>query len=392
MNAYELTADTIKEISKRYYGGEKATDLVKEYDLDIRPNQLYKLFPPIESAQLCEYCNVPLVMDAPSKERLQLYGKGNGLYCPKCHHRPDDALCRCEGCQKKRLEAKNIAREKIIEKYGSRAPEQRFSTLSFREKVYLGAQLRLLLQEDMYTIEAYNERGTDIPLAPTEEMMDKIYETLFDNDIILVDEHSDVEAFVEGDQFPSQFYVYKVMYRLGLVFPEAKNDLFVQIFGPTYFDYDTIEDAYAMWVDIATEECIEYLQYQLDEAGFGSDVGQNTRHLIRSLLDDFATAQIFSIIWRETANAAKYYLSHRGITKTHAANICVHGIRTFSEKALNNGWDLTKYNRPYDMPQSEVSTFFFNKVTRLGDNGFTQAPSRRLLEEMVRCQENPRKT
>lgn len=40
-----------------------------------------------------------------------------------------------------------------------------------------------------------------------------------------------------------------------------------------------------------------------------------------------------------------------------------------------NGWDLTQYNRIKDLPQSELSLFYFNRVLGIGEMGFRVPPT-----------------
>lgn len=63
-----LSDGDIQSLMSRYYNGESASKLIKEYNISTSPSNLYKLFPPeIFDNYTCEYCNGPLVADRPSK-------------------------------------------------------------------------------------------------------------------------------------------------------------------------------------------------------------------------------------------------------------------------------------------------------------------------------------
>ena len=92
------------------------------------------------------------------------------------------------------------------------------------------------------------------------------------------------------------------------------------------------------------------------------------------LLDDFSVSQIYGIIWKAVADASMLYLE-KGITKKHAANSVIGACERYAERAKMNGWALTEYSRIRDLPQSALSSFFFNRVLGIGDMVFKVPPT-----------------
>lgn len=88
----------------------------------------------------------------------------------------------------------------------------------------------------------------------------------------------------------------------------------------------------------------------------------------------FSVSQIYGIIWCAVADASKLYLE-KGISKKHAANSVIGACERYAERAKINGWDLTQYNRIKDLPQSELSLFYFNRVLGIGEMGFRVPPT-----------------
>ncbi|CAB1262737.1 hypothetical protein CLOSBL3_30033 [Clostridiaceae bacterium BL-3] len=39
-----------------------------------------------------------------------------------------------------------------------------------------------------------------------------------------------------------------------------------------------------------------------------------------------------------------------------------------------NKWDLTKYHKLKDLPQTIISEFFFNRIVKIGSLGFDMPP------------------
>ena len=116
------------------------------------------------------------------------------------------------------------------------------------------------------------------------------------------------------------------------------------------------------------------------KTGFDFQPGEKTRQLFKQLLRDFSVAQIYGIIYRSVANASKYYMQ-QGVTKKRAANSVIGRCRRYAEKAIFKDWELTQFVRRKDLPQSELSAFYFNRVLRIGEKGFQEKPSIHLLQK-----------
>lgn len=373
-NLNHLSDSEVNTLMQRYYGGEAVTKLIKEYQLSVRTAELYKLFPPeVCEDEICEYCDQPLVRDRRSKTASSWRIGNADMYCPVCHHRPFINICNCENC----IEADRLEREyqekRIKEVYSRNRIPIDFAAISFEQKVFLGALCRALCKENLYEIKPYN--GSNAVLAPTKDLRLQIYKELSHNAIIAVSPTSPVEAFdLEDENFPNSYYIFDVTYYLNLVFPPDKQELFTEILNPTYYSPEYEEEALCMWRKIAVAECIEYLEYQLKRVGFEFTPGDKTYKTFDILLNDFSVSQIYGIIWKAVADASKLYLE-KGLTRKHAANSVIGACERYAERAKMNGWTLTEYSRIRDLPQSALSSFFFNRVLDIGDIGFKMPPT-----------------
>lgn len=71
-----LTFTEVETLMQRYYAGESASKLAKEYGISVRSSELYKLFPPeVYPNYTCEYCDEPLVLLSRKKigKRMQVW-------------------------------------------------------------------------------------------------------------------------------------------------------------------------------------------------------------------------------------------------------------------------------------------------------------------------------
>lgn len=148
--------------------------------------------------------------------------------------------------------------------------------------------------------------------------------------------------------------------------------------GNYYSSEINSSEALVLWKDIAKQECISYFEYQLSTVHFNTQFGKKTNIIIEKLLEYFSVSQVYALIWKEVASASKAYLEHR-FSKNYAKNIAIHGVERYGERALENGWEIIKYSRNREVPQSILSLVLFNLVLLIYDDGFNEPPNIKLL-------------
>ncbi|AJG96774.1 hypothetical protein LF65_00083 [Clostridium beijerinckii] len=378
-----LTEIEINELMNKYYKNEKASDLVEEYQIHINPSRLYTIFPP----QLCEntfcpYCQSQMLIKRPSKSSIY---SNNIAYCPTCNHQ-DYNFCNCNNCSEKRkiyaeikkmkqLEANKQKKQTIKDFYNlDNYSPININDISFRDRVYLGALLRTSLSEDMSTI--FPLENAEIKLAPTPEYSKEILRRLHHNNIILVSPNSNIESFPESNseiEFPNAYYINKVDYIININFNGDFKAGVSSLMNPLEILQEDKDTGLDIWKEISLEECLEYFKYQLNNVKFDFTVGDKTLATFKDMLESFSTAQIYGIIYRGVANATKYY-QESNISRKQAANSVIGSCQRYSERALLEKWDLKKFSRPYDLPQSMISEFLFNRVLKIGSLGFEMPP------------------
>lgn len=88
-NFEHLSQENMAELKTRYYQGEPVHLLLREYDLQISPASLYKMFPPEPVEEYgCQICDVNLVVDALPKSRIGSVQDKSLYYCPVCGRKP----------------------------------------------------------------------------------------------------------------------------------------------------------------------------------------------------------------------------------------------------------------------------------------------------------------
>lgn len=381
-----LTMLQIESLMNKYYNGVKASDIIKEYNIDTTSSKLYTLFPPIICEDIiCPVCNEPMYKERDSKSSYSWNKKKP--FCAICGH-TDEIICKCNYCIAEREKVRKLneerkvrilqeKREKIKKVYDLNIVPVNYSELNFREKVFLGALLRTSLSEDMEVILPLNDAERE--LAPTIGYIKEILSYLIGRGIISVDSNSSIDAFLDSNEekdieFPNVYYITMVKYRINIVGDEDIKNILSKIINPKSFSDEDKEDALNIWKEIALEECIEYFEYQMESVRFDFNIGEKTIAIFKDLLENFSVSQIYGIIYKSVANATKYY-QESSVSKKQAANSVIDGCQRYAERAMINNWELAKYSRIKELPQSMISEFFFDRVIGVGSLGFNMPPS-----------------
>ncbi|MFQ7300328.1 hypothetical protein [Clostridium sp.] len=381
-----LTMLQIESLMNKYYNGVKASDIIKEYNIDTTSSKLYTLFPPIICEDIiCPVCNEPMYKERDSKSSYSWNKKKP--FCAICGH-TDEIICKCNYCIAEREKVRKLneerkvrilqeKREKIKKVYDLNIVPVNYSELNFREKVFLGALLRTSLSEDMEVILPLNDAERE--LAPTIGYIKEILSYLIGRGVISVDSNSSIDAFLDSNEekdieFPNVYYITMVKYRINIVGDEEIKNILSKIINPKSFSDADKEDALNIWKEIALEECIEYFEYQMKSVRFDFNIGEKTIAIFKDLLENFSVSQIYGIIYKSVANATKYY-QESSVSKKQAANSVIGGCQRYAERAMINNWELAKYSRIKELPQSMISEFFFDRVIGVGSLGFNMPPS-----------------
>ena len=381
-----LTMLQIESLMNKYYNGVKASDIIKEYNIDTTSSKLYTLFPPIICEDIiCPVCNEPMYKERDSKSSYSWNKKKP--FCAICGH-TDEIICKCNYCIAEREKVRKLneerkvrilqeKREKIKKVYDLNIVPVNYSELNFREKVFLGALLRTSLSEDMEVILPLNDAERE--LAPTIGYIKEILSYLIGRGVISVDSNSSIDAFLDSNEekdieFPNVYYITMVKYRINIVGDEEIKNILSKIINPKSFSDADKEDALNIWKEIALEECIEYFEYQMKSVRFDFNIGEKTIAIFKDLLENFSVSQIYGIIYKSVANATKYY-QESSVSKKQAANSVIGGCQRYAERAMINNWELAKYSRIKELPQSMIGEFFFDRVIGVGSLGFNMPPS-----------------
>ena len=234
-----------------------------------------------------------------------------------------------------------------------------------KTKLAIAAILRSGQDEHDITLIRPNFLHIKTKLSPTSSMSKELISYLYDKQWIYFDDENKESCFgIERDKIIS-FRTFETQFRLNVT---DEFTLFSELNSPDFSDFD-FSDMLMLWKNIATEECLEYLEYNLAEYNLLENTGPKTITVIQEVLNHFSISQTFMFIWGAVKDAAAYYQKDR-VTKKHAVNSIPGSIQKRLDKALVEGKEVKGFRRNYNLPQSIYADLIFNKVLKLGDRAF----------------------
>lgn len=187
--------------------------------------------------------------------------------------------------------------------------------------------------------------------------------------IIVPHPSSKTEAFVDDENFPGAIYPLAVSYRLNV--DPVDNDytrMISELMYPKALNIrSTIDSCLVIWRAIAFTEVINYYTYKFNGLNLPVKIGEKTKAVVEHLLEDYTVSQIYNIIYRSAANAVTYGVE-KNLPKSHVANLVCSKIEEYGERAKANKWDIVKYSRLTELPESLLSVFF-QSILKATENG-----------------------
>ncbi|WP_341789021.1 MULTISPECIES: hypothetical protein [unclassified Rickettsia] len=317
-----LTEEQIKDLIKRYYNHEKMVDLLEEFKINVHPNTLIKLFPPVIHNELfCKYCSdVNLVSKLEGRSHTNCNIVHFEKFCPACDHR-DNSHCSCSHCkdirkQKKQAEEENKRNILMQTFLPVNTDIPAVEELTLKDAVYLISAAEHSATKDFEFIKPYLEGPTVTSLAPDEELIYDIIEHLNHRGFIQINplkNNLDVFKFDLNDKVVG-YYRDRVLWEL---LPnmdirekiEYLNSILNIIKGEWSFSWKN--DVIKMRELITKYECLENLKCLLEEHSF-PEMDQHAEKQALStftdLFEDFSVGQIFNLSW-QAVSRVKYEIS-----------------------------------------------------------------------------------
>ncbi len=384
-----LTEKQIQNLIDQYYQGKSATKLIEEYQINASPSEFVRILPNIIHQDLfCSYCkNINMETKRVSKSSLK-WESMQKPFCPICNHNLD-ANCYCKNCKHKResisATEENMKRE-AIQKATS---NQRVCTVEVeeitpKEALILLSIVRHSLSDDLCFAAPFT--AIPVPLTPSYDLTFELTNLLYGRGFLSLSPTSNTDAFTFDEEITEakQYTPAKVIWEFlpGMDLEEKKNYIqnLEEIAEDEDWAYFWEDEIPTLWRMINKYEAIEYFLYQLDDRGFNPKIGDKTHAVFENLLNHYSIGQIFNLIWQSAKDVIDY--AHRNNTPKYVvANLFINFLQNRSDRSIANKWQIKASRRDFKCPQSTISSTFFNKILKIGDNAFERKPPELLKNE-----------
>jgi hypothetical protein len=385
-----LSPDEIEELYQKYLDGEKNAVLINDYKINITPNKLIKVLPPIMLNETrCPYCDLPMFKKRRSKSAASR--DTPPIECYECSHKilPNQSWgrmqqCGCEECvvtrKHQQFEVRRGKRELVRGLYSIDDKEPiHYSELTFFNKLILLTIFMMQTDEDFEYILSLDDPSRTAPLSPTDKMDIDCLRELFNCSAIIIDPESGIEAFDEGADFKS-FHINRVRWLPNITLDGVEraklNVVYKEIYRELQNRVQPIweKELYKILFRIAGEELLQYIHIKSEELNVAFSAENKTRDVIEELLHHFSVSEIYCFVKNAVESAHIYYSKGHAKSKKHAANTIPNKMLYLGERAVNEGWNTYKYSRDRRAPRSYISKIFYDSFLQDEDAGFNKVP------------------
>jgi hypothetical protein len=389
-----LSPEQIEELYQKYIAGEKNSILVKQYNINVHPNKLIKILPPVRLTEyLCPHCKIPMYTNRKGKNGWET----PPIECHACEHTiflSQNSLnrCLCEKCistrKEEKIEREQKQRNAIRSIYSlDRVEPIKYSELSFFNKLILLTLFRMQTSEEFNHILSLDDPSRTELLSPTEQMDIECLNELFNTGAITIDPESDIKAFLEEEEFKS-FYLSKTRWIPNVTLSGIERASLTELYNEIY--YELLEGLQPHWENevfntlfrISREEVLKYVYISAEELRIDFTAENKTREVATQLLHNFSVSEIYYFAKKSVENAHLYYSKGLASNKKHAANTIPNKMLSLGERAQNENWNTYKYNRDSRAPRSYLSKIFYDFLLGDEDSGFSKSPGKQWEQEL----------
>lgn len=387
-----LSETEIFELTERYDNGDKVKDLINEYDIDVRANELYSFLPDRTLNIQCPFCKAPMYI--PRTARSSNFKLPTSCYT--CSHKHYDenirfdsckgyvSECNCEKCVNNVSNA-NVKRAEDIYStlkhrlYISMSNPINLSDIGLHDKIILLALIKHQISHDSNSYEHITPGGCDDY---------HMIKHLHNNNMIAVDPNSNVLMFSEYPPY-SITYIDDYM-RIkwiptinvsgnGNADTRSLHDTLVRDLS-SVFCTDALDDITAMIKLNNKAEFTYYLKTRIYDAAYARTCGNEANNLFRLIHTNKSLGEMLSHIDSSMNTALKYYETHTYRSPDPFKDKVLSGARKSSKTPIKKEAYIDKSSRP---PRSALTSVVYDIVLDRHFDEYHDVVGYKQLENML---------
>lgn len=321
----------------------------------------------------CRECNAPLEI----KNRSQ-YSPSTGRPIGSARYR---TVHRCKSCQDAALAAEVRANELKLQQHRTRVT-QALSGMAGAPTPIAYAKLSYVQSYFLYSVlvaanagwEGYRIaplRSQPGELAPTPDLAELVYKTLYEDKIITPDPSSDPRAFSLSDEGGILGFSFRSI--SWVLAPDASGCTMNEVFSRLLARLDDPEPKAVeeLWFLVAESECRRYFLKQCERYRFVQpDIySAKVASAVRDFLPHFSIGQMWNVIFYVLKDMAALS-QEKTYACQHVYNMIPGNIRRYLDYRVSNNRQIHPWRRPAPITESWMSSILLDKVLGDGNTSF----------------------
>lgn len=338
-----LSSDEIEKVVSLYKDKSiKISDIIKKYNIDVKPSGLLKILPPKKTDKYCPYCKIPMFQKMEGRTTYS-YSRDEDKFCDMCGHIEyadkiwDRRQCTCTNCTEMKEALIQEKREQIQRIYGKNNKKIRFEEISLQEQLDL-----IYLMRNNPNLNTYEIAPIQLIVLKEQSWLKKL-NRLLENQLIDISPNTEINAF-EKEDFPYTVKLLEATLRINVEFSE--DDL-EKINANTYFAENVSEeDKIEILKDYIYDDAIVQFSKMLEERNLELIILDKANENFKLLIEKISYTQLIKLCFK----VARFYSDKvvtRDMSRTSVNKAVLTSVNTFYENAVENGWTLNHSEYEY---------------------------------------------
>lgn len=346
-----LAAEDIETLYQRYLAGEPIATLLVEYAVDVPASGLIRAFPPVPCTDLnCPWCERPL--HTRRRGKSQPARSVNEAFCLTCEHRyyfPAynrlQRYCICAPCSQERDHARHDQqtrlREQILAHWavGSESMVP-YATLGIGSKLTLMAIIEARGSVWSDRIEPVEPGHCALLLSPSDTMDATLFETARLQNLLLIDPHSPLEAFVPNPAVPR---LGRVHWICNITLDGQQRATFTELYRHLHRDLscgprpEWHRELTQLIRSLAVEEIYGQLERRCAERGLAFRARERSQAVAESLLEHLSVCHIWDLA-NTALRSTLQFAEHCNVNSAYVVSTLPGKLNHLGHRAIGEHW------------------------------------------------------
>ncbi|WP_050577227.1 hypothetical protein [Pseudomonas cremoricolorata] len=377
-----LSAEQIEALYQEYLTGARIAPLLERYAVVLRPNSLIKAFPPKACDDLqCPWCLQPLHIRRRGKaEPEHSINEAFCLSCPHRHYFPAynrlQRYCICAPCAASRVEARqhqeSELRGEIDAYWGLQGqPAIPYERLGLAQKLALMAIIEARGSARSDRIEAVEPSACGPRLSPSQSMDGALFDDLRQQQLLLLDPDSDLEAFSLNPAMPR---LERVRWIGNITLDGQRRARLTEVYQRLH--QELARGPAPQWQRelstlvrrLAVEEVLGHLEQRCSEHGLSLRGVERSRELAAQLLQRLPVCSVWYLA-NSALRSAVQFAERCNVNTQHAAQTLPGKLWALGQRAIDEQWPLEASRHSASAPRSAYSRVLHGLLLGHHDGG-----------------------